>query len=98
MQVSGTMDGVFEMGTGGEKRSQKLAEAEAAARAKAVQAGAHPSSCKVVKHWSHSIRGSLLVTVVCQNKHSSNILQITLLEHLKDLNIAARTQPCVSSE
>ena len=46
-QVSGTVDGAFKMGLEGQHRSDRLAEAQAAAHAKAVQAGADPSTCKV---------------------------------------------------
>lgn len=48
-QVSGTVDGVFQMGSEGQNRRKKLAGAEASALAKAVQAGADPSTCKVSK-------------------------------------------------
>ncbi|KAL3159203.1 hypothetical protein ABBQ32_011184 [Trebouxia sp. C0010 RCD-2024] len=47
-QVSGTVDGVFQMGSEGQKRTAYLAEAQASAHAKAVQAGADPSTCKVM--------------------------------------------------
>ena len=46
LQVSGAVDGVFEMGSEGQKRSACLAEAQASAHAKAVQAGADPSTCQ----------------------------------------------------
>ena len=45
--MSGTVDGVFQMGSEGQHRACKLAEATAAAHSKAVEAGARPSSCKV---------------------------------------------------
>lgn len=47
-QVSGVVDGVFAFGPGGEQRGSIVAEAEAAAVEKAVQAGANPSSCQVI--------------------------------------------------
>lgn len=46
-QVSGEVDAVFAMGGGPEVRRKVLQEAEADARAKAVAAGADPSSCEV---------------------------------------------------
>ena len=46
-QVSGSVDGVFQMGSEGQHRAGKLAEATAAAHDKAVEAGASPSSCQV---------------------------------------------------
>ncbi|KAL3151690.1 hypothetical protein ABBQ38_012674 [Trebouxia sp. C0009 RCD-2024] len=49
-QVSGTVDGVFQMGSEGQKRQACLAEAQASAHAKAVQAGADPSTCKARPH------------------------------------------------
>ncbi len=46
-QVSGVVDGVYALGGGGEHRARVLAEAEAAAKAQAVAAGAHPDTCQV---------------------------------------------------
>ena len=48
VQVSGTVDGVFQLGSEGQHRKKCLIEAQAAAHAKVVKAGADPSTCKVV--------------------------------------------------
>lgn len=47
IQVSGKVDGVFQMGSEGQHRSKQIAEATAAALDKAVKAGADPTTCKV---------------------------------------------------
>ena len=47
-QVSGSVDGIFQMGSEGQHRSRHISEATAAAHEKAAKAGADPKSCKVV--------------------------------------------------
>lgn len=47
LQVSGVVDGVYALGGGGEQREGVLAQAEAAAKEQAVQAGADPDTCQV---------------------------------------------------
>lgn len=60
VQVSGSVDSVFSMGASGEHRSSVLQQAEASARARAIQAGADADSCQVV-HF-HLIKNVLRVT------------------------------------
>jgi hypothetical protein len=45
-QVSGSVDGVFAVGVSGAMRATVMAEAEVAARLKAVAAGADPATCE----------------------------------------------------
>lgn len=47
LQVSGVVDRVYALGGGGEQREGVLAQAEAAAKEQAVQAGADPDTCQV---------------------------------------------------
>ncbi|BDA41353.1 probable D-/L-hydantoinase subunit A at N-terminal half [Coccomyxa sp. Obi] len=47
-QVSGVVDGVYSLGGGPEQRASVLADAEAAAKAQAIKAGADPQRCQTV--------------------------------------------------
>lgn len=57
-QVSGVVDGVYSLGGGPEQRAAVLADAEAAAKAQAIKAGADPHRCQVRPAFSACCSGN----------------------------------------